>query len=723
VSIHRLWRMKGYWQSFMAFINPLLSNTRLLPVFCSLMLTLSLASGLFHTQAAVAESYNNEAAYTSPTEIRTVLLSPDGRTLSILSGTSSRSINANTPPEFSMETASFPARVMVRFPNAILRTSSSRIIIPVEKNGIREIEVAQTGGFLSKKSVLVTISGDNEQALSQIRPLPISGGVVLAFSNQAIANRQPGRNYTPGYTASSTAGAYRSAQANRYPVPDSSGRMSPSGVSSSRISSSTSIQRMEPVTQRVALNPSPNIPRSDILLKPLPVAQNVIQDIYFRDGKLLVETQKGSKLLVKNQLFLTDPSRLVLDLKNTSVSNYNLLTTLEVGQEGIQRVRIGQFDDATVRLVIETEHPEKFQIFQADSGANLLVIQPHTSSPGIFIAGSTVTRPNAAYSTQQPAVLDSVLVARGESGKPVIRLNATRPLIHHLYRDNQNLYMELENVVATPGWVHFDKEQFPQLGFIRVKTAGTSKIPQATVVLTLRKAIGDVGTKVINDGRGVDIVLGGEVTNLAQDSEKLIPEQQDTTDYSRISADKAPYAARIVIDAGHGGKDIGANRDGVYEKNLNLSMALKLKEALEARGMKVYMTRSSDVFLPLPEITRIANEIQPDLFVSIHQNASTNSGINGIETYYYTGKSVPLAQRVHRRLTTVVGAPDRGVRKAMFYVIHHTTVPAILCEVGYISNSGERAQLAGEWRQRKTAEAIAEGVVDYLKTRVTAQGR
>jgi N-acetylmuramoyl-L-alanine amidase len=173
----------------------------------------------------------------------------------------------------------------------------------------------------------------------------------------------------------------------------------------------------------------------------------------------------------------------------------------------------------------------------------------------------------------------------------------------------------------------------------------------------------------------------------------------------------------VVVDAGHGGKDNGAMRAGVREKDMTLRVAHKLKKALEAKGVKVYMTRSTDKYLPLSTITGITNRIKPDAFVSVHINASVKPSLHGIETYYYHGRSLPMAKLVHARMIARVPGKSNGVRRARFYVVNHTPVPAILCEIGYISNTQERTAMLTETRQNQTAEAISEGVVQFLNTK------
>jgi hypothetical protein len=105
----------------------------------------------------------------------------------------------------------------------------------------------------------------------------------------------------------------------------------------------------------------------------------------------------------------------------------------------------------------------------------------------------------------------------------------------------------------------------------------------------------------------------------------------------------------------------------------------------------------------------------PSAFVSVHINAlESTSDIHGIETYFLTEQSKTLAETIHSNLVNLLAVPDRGIRKARFYVIHHTPVPAILAEVGFISNKDEREKLNSSDYQGKVADALAQGVMLYL---------
>ena len=121
--------------------------------------------------------------------------------------------------------------------------------------------------------------------------------------------------------------------------------------------------------------------------------------------------------------------------------------------------------------------------------------------------------------------------------------------------------------------------------------------------------------------------------------------------------------------------------------------------------------------LQIREITVDFSENEaPEIFVSIHVNSAVATEPKGIETHYYHDYSNNLAKIVHQHLVQEIDTKDRGLVKSKFYVINHTTVPAILVEMGFISNEEERAELITNKRKQKTAKAIAEGIIEYFKS-------
>lgn len=211
----------------------------------------------------------------------------------------------------------------------------------------------------------------------------------------------------------------------------------------------------------------------------------------------------------------------------------------------------------------------------------------------------------------------------------------------------------------------------------------------------------------------------------------------------------------VMIDAGHGGKDPGAQGNGLVEKDVNLRMALTLGKTLKSRGFKVIYTRTTDVFLALEERTALANAKKADLFLSVHCNAHTDPSMSGLETYslnlartpdavrvaarensvsdknisdlqmiltdlMLTSKikeSVDLAHGVHRRglanIRRVWTVADHGNREAPFYVLMGAKMPSALIEIGYITNKTEAARLNNDAYLRTLSRGIADGVQAY----------
>ncbi len=187
---------------------------------------------------------------------------------------------------------------------------------------------------------------------------------------------------------------------------------------------------------------------------------------------------------------------------------------------------------------------------------------------------------------------------------------------------------------------------------------------------------------------------------------------------------EARKISRVIIDPGHGGKDKGAHRGKVYEKDLNLKVAKRLEAILKARGMSVTMTRRSDRYLPLAKRAAIANRYRNAIFVSIHFNAHTSTWHRGVETYYYGEEGKKLAAHVHLRLLSRLRAHNRNTRQRKgLAVLNKTRCPAILVECGYISNPSERRKILRSSYQYNCARAIADGIRAYKNYGKRRSGR
>lgn len=183
----------------------------------------------------------------------------------------------------------------------------------------------------------------------------------------------------------------------------------------------------------------------------------------------------------------------------------------------------------------------------------------------------------------------------------------------------------------------------------------------------------------------------------------------------------------VVIDAGHGGYNIGAHSRGseLKEKELTLSIAKRLKGILEERGMRVVLTRDSDIFLPLSTRAGTANGVSADLFVSVHANASRAKGASGFECYYFndtspeaslmekSARSHELASYICSSAEKNLAINDRGVKSAGFQVLKETRMPGVLVEVGFVTNRFEALRLKNPVYLDKVSNTLAEGIMAY----------
>ncbi|MBU1011594.1 MAG: N-acetylmuramoyl-L-alanine amidase [Bacteroidetes bacterium] len=235
---------------------------------------------------------------------------------------------------------------------------------------------------------------------------------------------------------------------------------------------------------------------------------------------------------------------------------------------------------------------------------------------------------------------------------------------------------------------------------------------------------------------------------------------------TKVSPAQTGRALRtVVIDAGHGGRDPGAIGKNSREKDINLAIALKLGKLIENNlpELRVIYTRKTDIFIPLHQRSKIANDNQADFFISIHCNSNPSSKIYGAETYvmglhksqdnlevaklenssilkeenysdYYEGfnpnsaeayiifslyqnasldHSLDLASKIQDQFKALVGVRDRGVLQAGFLVLYRTTMPGVLVETGYISNISDEKYLMSKNGQNFIASAIYRALKEY----------
>jgi len=195
-----------------------------------------------------------------------------------------------------------------------------------------------------------------------------------------------------------------------------------------------------------------------------------------------------------------------------------------------------------------------------------------------------------------------------------------------------------------------------------------------------------------------------------------------------IGRPKEFFSKIIVLDAGHGGIDPGASKNSTKEKDLNFKILnTYTKDLFASSDVKVYFTRETDVKIDLYERAAFAVKVNADMFISLHMNANNSTSVKGTEVFYSSDNnntsvsgfnSALLAKTLANNISTAINTKNRGATKSEFVVVKYNTVPAVLIELGYMTNASELEKLKNSEYQQKTAKAIYSTVItlfnDYL---------
>ena len=466
----------------------------------------------------------------------------------------------------------------------------------------------------------------------------------------------------------------------------------------------------------------PNIEQKQARLKSRFFLENVLP----KNGNILVS---GIGVInIEKPMFLTEPNRVVFDFPNTIVLQE--LRDKEFALSENETVKIGQFEPSKARIVIKTDTPELYTPIYSTNLQTLLIANEERLSTLNLETALT----ELAYFKEQSV----------NSTIDVINIMFSNPVIYSIKRENDkikttffnltNFNASSFNTIAQANKTGFYAKQtgantyeisFPISSNTLVDCYETLNASQLRFVFTKKTSLPSVQEPIIKPQGGSTIP-----TPVKQPTVKPAPKQKKESIFSELldkpkKKETKPKTSAtsiskiknkvVVIDPGHGGLDTGALRGLTLEKDLTLSIAQKVKDILKEAGMKkVLMTRNEDKTLSLEERVEYANRKDADIYVSIHINASVKSEIKGIETHYYTQSGYKVAQVIHEELLDNVDAEDRGLFKSKFYVINHTKAPAVLLELGFISNEQERSSLTSEKRQTDSAQAIADGIINYL---------
>ena len=386
-------------------------------------------------------------------------------------------------------------------------------------------------------------------------------------------------------------------------------------------------------------------------------------------------------LTIEKPLILSNPSRIVYDIPNTVVKND--LRNLQFAINERDSVKIGQFEVNKARIVITTEDTDKYiPIYSTDNQSVLIAHVDKINHLALFKNSSDII----AYNTEKIDDLTSSMI-----------LSFNHPIVHAIDRLNDKLVVYLYNVSK------YNEDMFEQeyknTDFSKSKINLLSNIGMKLVIPADKDTL--VNTYLGADGKTLKIQ-----TKVSKSSLKQQPVVIPRNNSGKFT---------VVLDPGHGGEDCGAIRGNIDEKSIVLDVSKYVKDILVKKGYDVYTTRETDKTVSLQDRVKFSEKIKPNIFVSIHVNASEKEEITGIETHYYRQESLTLAQTIHAAMVSNIKSNNRGLFKSKFYVINHTTSPAILVEIGFLSNDVERADLITDKRKQDTAKAIAEGVENYFK--------
>ena len=594
----------------------------------------------------------------------------------ITSSTDSQTVSRNTP--LKVVRLSNPNRIYFDMENAVLVGSKQKL--DVENSIIKEIRLAQFSTDPNVVRAVITFEEDFDT--SKIKTYTLGNAVIVKLFSPEITNDYFNTVYDEGAKSDYYAGISVNSQAVQ--------RVLVQPLDSTASASASVINDIKSAFQDSTL-PNTDGKEYDSIIS-VDVSSNLkLRTKYFinryipkNDGLLISGV---GQVTTAKEFFLTAPDRAVIDLPNTYLEKSIRNKEINLCPDGscTDTAKIGQFDYNTARIVVNSDKPDKYLCVYSQDAQSLFIIDSsklkHTALSPI------VSNINKAY------------VKKVDSKTNELILSFSEPIVYSLLRTDNSLTLFLFNVQS-----YNEQDLVKTLSNSYYKKVTLSLLPQTGVKASIPAVSKE---DIVRVEQSVDSkALRLTITKNKQDEPKNSADRPSR----RKTKDK------IVLDAGHGGSDYGAIREGINEKDLTLDLTKRVEAILRSKGYKTALTRSDDTFVSLEDRVAFSEKEEPEIFVSIHINSAVSTDPNGIETHWYHEYSKELAETVHKHLVKELpNTKDRGLFKSKFYVINHTTDPAILCEVGFLSNESERNDMLTDLRKQKTAKAIAEGIIEYLK--------
>ena len=416
-----------------------------------------------------------------------------------------------------------------------------------------------------------------------------------------------------------------------------------------------------------------------------------------------------------------DKTTIFLDILDTTLSPNLTAGNLAVNKYGVSRIEFTQLrtTPTSVRMTLRVEeNSPDWQVTSSSSGLVLLPSRGVVSLPENENPPPSINNNDNNGST---ATIESVAIVNNGT-QLLIRSDQTVSATTGWDRNTGLFRITIPNAKLAPDIKSPTFDTNSPILKLRLQPQ-----PPNTVVIFIQPASG-ISLGPINPAGDNLLALKLQGSRLMrpplilpplsppkQEIPDLNPQQPENRPQPRVPKGKLV----VVIDPGHGGKDSGAvGIGGVQEKNVILPIGKRIAEVLERNGIQVIMTRDSDYFVTLPGRVIMSERAKADVFVSIHANSAgaNRPEVNGLETYYYDN-GLTLARIVHNKILQNLNIRDRNVRKARFYVLRKNSMPAILVETGFVTGREDVANLNSPAYQNKMADAIAQGILQYLRSR------
>ncbi|MEH1852294.1 MAG: N-acetylmuramoyl-L-alanine amidase [Nostoc sp.] len=431
-----------------------------------------------------------------------------------------------------------------------------------------------------------------------------------------------------------------------------------------------------------------------------------------------------------------DRATIFVDISGASLSPHLAQHNIPVNKHGISRVEFTslQTQPPGVRLTLRVDkNSPDWQATNSNSGGLIVLPSRVVTLPGSNNSDNqseAVSFPSRSSGNNSPATIESVQLA-GNGTQLLIRGNQPLSATGTWDRSSGLFRVTITNAklaprVTGPTFAANSpilrvrlQPQAPNTVVVLVQPASGVQLGQPRQIDDQLLALPIQGSRrvVALPGRPLFALPGLPPPNRGPFPDPNHPNLQPLTQPQRRVTNGRVV---VIIDPGHGGKDSGAlGIGGAREKDVILPIGKRLAEILQQHGIQVIMTRDSDYFVTLPGRVQLAERANADVFVSIHANSAGASrpDVNGLEVYYYDS-GLDLARVVRSSILQSIGTlKDRGVRRARFYVLRKSSMPSILVETGYMTGREDMARLRTSAYQNQMAEAIARGVLQYLKRR------